>query len=265
MARLPSWRDQVEQDYTGARKWGTGVNPIHARRGGYEGRNIRPHNYEPEDPGFEVGETYAYEDWSYTDDIPSNVDHSFLMEHPNLSDPSVRGQAEYPSWNENGWRKRATYQAVDPREGKTWQAQWGNAADGWRNKETGEVLNSTVADDTQLWRQTSFQQRDQTRHNEAAQFRGTDDARSGIVSRIPGMRVKSWSGETRHAEMEPKSQDYHTRPWRYRGVGTGPRDWMLVNEMYVSEPIQRQVPADVDQGGVEIDMTSGGFYDESWD
>jgi hypothetical protein len=268
MARLPSWRDQLQQSYVGSRKWGTGINPIHRQKQGYEGRNLAPGSYEPVNTGL-VNEYYGFTD---EDMAASYQDLGWMKQHPNLGDPSIRGHVDMPSWGygptagPQGAGKRALRQGMNPRESHPNQVQSGSSAAGWLNKITGAVLDSVTSDDSQLYVQTSMTQRDQTRVNDRAVNRGTDDARHGIPSRIPGMKVLVYSGDYRHDEMTPKEQTFGYRPWRYRTAGTGPREWMLPNEMYVSEPLRRELPVDVDQG---INDTQAGNdaiddYVEGW-
>lgn len=270
MARLPSWRDQLPQSYTGARKWGTGINPIHAQRQGYEGRNLAPPGtYEPVSTGL-VNESFGYTD----EDMTVYEDLGWMNQHPNLGDPSIRGkQDQMPPWGygptagPQGAGKRAIRQGMNPRESHPNQVQSGSAAAGWLNKITGAVLDSVVSDESQLYVDTSMVQRDKVQTNERAVARGTDDARHEIPSRIPGMKVLVYSGDYRHDEMRPKEQTFGYRPWRYRTAATGPREWMLPNEMYVSEPLRRELPVDVDQGINDTQAGSDtGEYDyvEDW-
>lgn len=261
MARLPSWRDQLAQDYTSARKWGTGVNPVHAKRAGFEGRNTAP--------GYEIAPDTGLVslDMGYVDDEIPGMDTSYMSEHPGLGDPSIRGSGEgMPPWGHGyaptpqGTISRIFKRGMSPREQESIQEPNARGGDGWENKLVGEVNDSEVSDDSQIFVQTSRRQRDAIRNNTAATMRGTDASRHEISSRIPGMRAPVYSGGPRHYDMEPKAQEYFTRPWKYRGVGTGDPEWMKANEFQSVQPRRREIPADVYQGDSETD---GSYMPES--
>lgn len=260
MARLPSWRDELPQSYAGARKWGTGINPIHSKKEGYEGRNLAPGVYEPGNTGL-VSHDYGF----MAEDLGADgMDTSFMEYHPNLGDPSIRGKSDMPSWNEGGWFKRMLKQGMNPREGVPEQIPNQTVGMGWINKAHGDELSSGDSDPSTVYVKTSEVQRDQMKNNNAAVLRGTDDARSEIPSRHVGMKVKEYPGGQRHEDMFPFQQSYDTRPWKYRGVGTGDPKWMLVNEMYVSEPLTREIPADVNQGVNETALESESDFEDGW-
>lgn len=265
MARLASWRDQIPQSYVGARKWGTGINPVHAVRDGYEGRNLAPGIYDPVDTGL-VNYDFGYVDEDYS----SAEDVTHMEPHPNLSDPSVRGTSDLPPW---GRGQTPVPQGTTTRlrkRGMSWRDEYinvvpnGPAGDGWENKQSGELLNSATADDAQVFVQTSMRQRDEIRTNSAAVTRGTDDMRGDIATRLVGMRLKIWSGGYRHIDMEPKEQQYLPRPWRYRGAGTGDVSWMSANEFQSVDPITREIPPDVYQGRSENVMAGGDVDTDDW-
>jgi hypothetical protein len=270
MAGLPSWRETTPVRYTGAGKWGTGVNPVHSKREGYEGRNLAPGVYDPPDTGLVETDDYGYmseDNFPYV--LPSETDLSFMQEHPNLGDPSIRGRADMPAWGygafpiPEGTAKRRLRQGMNPREIYTNVRPAAHGGDGWENKRTGDVLDSRTADVSQLFVQTSERQRDAVQSNARAQARGTDDPRSEIPSRIPGMRLKIYSGGERHDDMTPREQSYSVRPFLYRTAGTGPRAWMAPNEMYVSEPIERILPPDTDEQLTSENTIAGSdFYSE---
>lgn len=265
-----SWRESLPQSYSGARKWGTGINPIHGKRGGYEGRNLAPGNEVMPDNGV-ITEDYGY----MPEDIGDGygVDFSYMDAHPNLNDPKTqRAQTRMPSWGygdmptPQGTRKRIVREGMSYKEGHTDIQPRGTAGEGWRNKLSGAVNDANVADESQLFVQTSMRQRDLAKNNNLAQMRGTDDARAEIPSRIVGVRTPVYSGGQRHEDMYPFQQDYRVRPFRYRRVGTGPENWMEVNAENPVTPRQRSVPADVDTGGYETDVITDDGYDEqeSW-
>lgn len=140
--------------------------------------------------------------------------------------------------------------------------------EGWLNKNHRATPNNArVSDDSQYTRNTSMQQRDATRTNANALLRSTDEPRSGIKSRIPGMIQKVYSGGERHYDMTPREQDYILRPWRNRTAGTAPEQWLEGQEMYVSDNIQRQPPPDPEMGPNSptlTDETSFGYTAEDY-
>jgi len=69
-----------------------------------------------------------------------------------------------------------------------------------------------------------------------------------IGSRIPGQKLRFWSGGERHYDMFPRQQDLIIRPFWARNAGTGYVEWMAPNEMYVSSPYNRMAPSDANVG-----------------
>lgn len=269
MARLPSWRDQLPQSYAGARKWGTGVNPIHAKREGYEGRNIAPGNITQPDPGLITEFEFGEDDGLYV----GVVDLTFMEAHPNWGDPKThRTVTNMPAYGPGsaptpqGTRKRIRMEGMSYKEGHTNAQPAGPAGEGWENKVHGVELDARTSDQRQYEIQTSMAQRDLPRENVNAQLRGTDDARESIAPRHVGMKVKSYSGGQRHEDMFPFQQEYRPRPWRFRGAGTGPVAWMDVNAENPVTPRTRDVPADVYQGDSETAVTADDAIgtDEGW-
>lgn len=265
MAGIPSWRDQMGSGYADARKWGTGINPIHAQRSGNESRNIAPTPTVPAPTGME---SVSYLDMSYVAE-DGGMDGTFLGAHPNLGEHRHRARTAHPSWGDGpsatpqGTRKRILREGVNPREGKTEQPR-GEAGGGWLNKITSWVQNSQSADPSQLQIRTSERQRDEVRNNSAAVMRGTDAVREPIPSRITGQRLKVYSNAERHADMELRTIDHRTRPFVFRTAGTGPRHYLLPNENTSVTPLTREVPADVDTGMDESTILGDSAYTEGW-
>lgn len=257
---LPSWRDQIPHNYTGARKWGTGINPIHSVKGGpqYKGRNIAPGTYNADllDNAGLVAYDFGFmpEDQAY--EYPA-VDMSYLKDHPNWGAPDPHGTTGSfpPRTGQNnlpsGIAYRARKMARPWNEGMPNTAPNGTVGEGWLNKEHGEILDSRISDSSQYTVWTSERQRDLSKGNDVAVVRGTDDARHVIASRITGMKVRIWPDGKRHEEMENKTQEYRPRPWKYRSAGVGPYEG--INDMHVSIPRRRDIPADVDQGTAEVE------------
>jgi hypothetical protein len=204
-----------------------------------------------------IGDQYGYT----IEDLAATGDFSFMREHPAWDEDAKRGQSDLPSWGHkkgppSGTALRAKKQGMNPRETRAIQDPDEDVAQGWTNKTHGAVLDSLMADDSQLYVQTSSVQRDETRVNDSSQLRGTDAAREGIPSRIPGMKLKNYPTE-RLDDMTPWTQDVVWRSFLVRTAGTADPAQMGVNEMYVSQPMTRDVPADVDQGPNETDGNYG--------
>lgn len=257
--------------YASALKQGTGINPIHAQYGG-EGRNTAPdgtvqapdptlidiQQYQPPEPDFAPYQTWGYGHETGLADRPP-----FESNEAEARAATMQG---YPTWGDHkgpgGNRIRAILKGatlglrsrVQPNE---------DVAQGWRNKENSYVEDAVTSDPSQYIMQTSMVQRDAVRAG--SQSSGTSsEYNAPIASRIPGMRARFWSGGERHADMEPKSQDQIIRPFYPRTAGTGYSDWMQVNDMYVSEPIDRTAPDNPYQGETvgDTDQSNFGYTDE---
>lgn len=267
MAGIPSWRDSLAENYTGARKWGTGVNVIHSNTDDGTGRVMAPGEAPyglPSDSPI-LADTYGYT----TEDLAATGDVSFTNWHPGWGENPQRGKSDLPSWGHrkgppSGTGFRSLKRGMSEKEVEAQQIPSETVSEGWTNKTTGNVLDSIVSDPSQYIVQTSERQRDLTRVNSAAVVRGTDADRAGIPSRIVGMKVKNYSRGEREEDMTPWTQDLWHRVFHIRTAGTGNPALMDPNEMYVSQPMTREVPADVDQGASEstggYGYTSGDYY-----
>lgn len=259
MAGIPSWRQQLTSSYTGVRKWGTGINPIHSSSDDGTGRVMAPgeapYGLPPDSPL--IDDQYGYT----IEDLSASADYSFMREHPAWDEDAKRGQSDLPSWGHrhgppSGTRIRSKKRGMNPREIEGQQNPSETVSEGWTNKTHGSVLDSTESDTSQLYVQTSDIQKNETRVNSAATTRGTDADRTDIPTRLTGMKVKNYSTGERLEDMEPWTQDLYWRAFVVRTAGTADPAQMGVNEMYVSQPMTREVPADVDQGPLETD---GGY------
>jgi hypothetical protein len=266
-----------EIPYTGAAKWGTGINPVHAMYG--EGPPIRIMGREGEEgsagyDGQPAGLNSLPQDW-----IPAEL---WGYHH---QDSTINNYVYYddrPTWGEQPPDYRADVvnhppgMSNDPAETKTTgtnnvfrQIQEGahryrqkfadslpseTVTEGWRNKPKGNPANSQVSADSQYTIQTSMQQRYRARNNDHAVARSTDDPRHVIHSRVIGQRLKIYSGQERHYDMFPFQQDEINRPFWYRRAGTGIPEMMGPNEMYQSQAYQRTPPPDPDMGPQEVDQ-----------
>jgi hypothetical protein len=266
---------QVNVGYSGAKRWGTGIHPVHAEHG--EGPPLRTWNRQPgpSTPSDQPGEVSTaltdMEQWGYTpDDIPNLELYSYWDERPNWGDDeaSYRGSTDdMPSYGrQHGGTPRGTafraLQAGVPLERETpVQIPNETVSEGWLNKEHGNILDARTSDQSQYERQTSMQQLHVSRNNTLATLRGTDDPREPIATRLTGMKVKEWSGGERHYDMLPYSQDVMYRPFMYRTAGTDDPVKMGPNEMYVSVPVQRDAPPDPYLGQTEDTLDNYGYQE----
>ena len=278
-----SWTAQNANanQYVGALRWGTGSNPVKERYG--EGPPLRttgrldgpdiPTDALSDIPGtLEDPYLYGYcpEDIGTTlyNGMPPPVGADMVAYRGSVetqggqppwglisSDPVMREFADEPDQSPFLWSAAMTHQF--PTE---------TVSEGWQNKISDGINDAEVSDPAQYERQTSMQQVNPApgRNNSAAVARRTDDARSKIMTRLTGMKLKPWSQGQRNADMFPYQQDMMLRPFWYRTAGTDDPSKMDPNAMYVVEPIQRDVPPDPDLGPEEtaIDDGSGNYSSE---
>jgi hypothetical protein len=249
--------------YIGALKWGTGINPVHSIHG--EGDPLRTTGREP---GPDEAE---YNPDGVPQELINPVRYGYTMEdvvplgHYPDAPPAVGTETSvirddidsYPAWG-----------PVMPSSGTVFRSIQAGAAvhrhtpisfptetvsEGWENKTVTYVNDAEVSDPVQYERQTSMQQVNPAagRNNGLAVARGTDDARDKIMTRLTGMKRKPWSEGERNADMFPYQQDMKIRPFWYRTAGTGLAENMQTNDMYVSDPIQRDPPPDPYLGDLE--------------
>jgi hypothetical protein len=256
--------------YAGALKWGTGNNPVHSVYGAGPPIGVTGRIPGPDMPGdqpsdipesFENPDQYGYcmEDiatsgyWGMPPEWGTDV--SVLR-----SSSSLGTQGGPPDWDVTSadpemTRFRNTPEQ-DPRLWSTDMKSWPTetVSEGWLNKATGQVNDAEISDPAQYERQTSMQQVNPAagRNNNSAVARGTDEPRFDILTRLTGMKIKPWSQGQRNEDMFPFQQETMVRPFWYRTGGTGYPEDMLPNEMYVSDPIQRDVPPDPYLGETEI-------------
>jgi len=267
------WARQHAQPLeSGAAKWGTGIDPIHAFYGGppvrVEGRlgeGSSPDVHPPAYASSQFVETKA--PWGYEpDDLagldvyadPNTAIHGLPFYQdgwPDLGVGITTTRRDIPRYASHPWGApqrvfemiraiRAGARNPDSKVSKVIPTE--TVGEGWRNKVHGTVADAVPSDPSQYEMQTSMQQRYRTRNNQAAVTRGTDDPRTDIRSRATGQKVKVYSGGERHYDMAPFQQDQINRPFWYRQAATGPQtpDYLDVNQMFVATPLQRTPPAD---------------------
>lgn len=281
---------QLEVSYVDARRWGTGINPVHAIRGD----TSRPQNPRLDEGGLDQTPAHlAYPgdfvesppDWGYEcDDIAGlDVFTSAATEGiPVVNDPDwpnreetdssrayIRRETSHP-WGMSALAKtllrsmRAGQHDEDYRVSNEVPTE--TVSEGWLNKPDamgiGEIPDDNVltSDPAQYERQTSMQQRHMTLNNERAVNRGADDERTSIESRIAPMKVKVYSGDERHYDMFPYQMDDMPRPFAYRTAGVGPVRYMQDNAQYVRTPLQRTPPPDPSMGTPDTELSETDQY-----
>jgi hypothetical protein len=180
------------EDYSGALKWGTGINPIHSVK--WEGAPLRSTGRDPgpdgpsDKPSEVPGGLVNHETWGYTPEDIASLAGDFQPGTPAWGTETTELRAAnypgLPGWGyENTGDERLDFalspELADPLwrgiEIKSFPTE--TVTEGWRNKETGQVLAARTSDPAQYERQTSMQQVNPIagRNNDAAVARGTDD------------------------------------------------------------------------------------------
>jgi hypothetical protein len=258
---------------SGAKKQGTGINPVHYQYGG-QGRDIAPgeqilvlpDELEPtryEDP---LDDNLAENLWGYDQDTGTSDRPPLGMDPQDFRNNSN----DFPEWGEyeNGLPGGSNIRDEDHGalvRSTPKQTPDETVSEGWLNKVHGTVSNSRVSDTSQLFMQTSQTQRDKTRAGSQMPEGRANEQDAPIRSRIPGKKLRFFSGGERHYDMFPQQQDPSLRPWWNRNAGTGYPEWLEPNFAYESLPMTRVVPPDpytgpdVAQGDTSNDY---GYTDE---
>lgn len=291
MAITGSWktRASVSNEYTGALKWGTGINPIHAQRDPQHHPtatreplgSTQPSGPVPEEIEGPVQWGYCYEDSQYY----IGEDYRYLEEdHPNWGENEY-GRADrasvnpdFPSWGDyggtpGGEHTRSVSHGSEVENARAIAVPTRGSTGGWLNKARQEMNAAHVSDERQYVVATSLVQGPgmQMSDNSRAQARGTDAARSGIRSRTAGMKEKDYAksrgmgGGEGTPDMYPYQQSELKRPFFYRSAGVPPGEPHARNGMEGRTPLQRTVPADPYPGeyvASEMDYgyTDGDYY-----
>jgi len=273
------WARQNLQGYTGANVWGTGIHPVHSHYGSEalrtapvtlrEGESVPPHQAIPDALVGKELWGYTVEDSNYTgveydgrprwgDDAPEHRGSGTQQPPVGSSGALVNTFRAMADGAHRVFRSRSPYNGSIQ-----YQIPSETVSEGWLNKPHGTPGDAVPSDIQQLERQTSMQQRYQTRVNEAAVIRNTDVPRTGINSLVTGQKVKEYSGGERHYDMLPKEQDVIPRPFWYRTAGTGEPADMIPNTMYTIQPIERVPPAEPSIGQPETTFVGEyGYTDE---
>lgn len=257
--------------YTGARKWGTGINPVHGISFSLDEPTGQkePHTLQgPNTPGQEslpeglLNPADEAPEFGYTDEEFASMTWGYgpqtgTSDRPGTDVPtqSMRfdTSANYPGMgNEPGPPGGAAIRSEEHGDIAGVSAKLGDkeetVGEGWINKVAGGVVDATVSDPAQYEMNTSMTQRDKVRAGSQRGAGSASEFSAPIGSWRPtwGNRIKLWSGGRRHWDMTPRRQDDMIRPFWYRTAGTGYRQWMSANEAfnYQVEPLQRSPVAD---------------------
>jgi hypothetical protein len=271
--------------YTGARKWGTGINPVHWLTDPNEGRpgkpihtgtgpNGSPSAQLPENLLDDTVPEYGYTDEDFSSAIWGYGYDTGTADRPGLgiSTEDSRGSTKnFPSRTQPGPPSGDSIRRLEKGAQRTNDAlvtPSETVSEGWRNKTVDSVNNARVSDPSQYEMQTSMTQRDKVREGSQRGAGSASEYTAPIGSYRPtwGMRLKPWSGKQRHYDMTPRVQDDIPRPFWYRQAGTGYVEWMRANEAfnYQVHPLQRQ-PVPDPYAGFPIPAPGNVFEEESSD
>lgn len=274
----------AQNSYTGADKWGTGINAVHSLIYNAGRSDDEPHT--AQGPGGESSNSipgemidvaepeYGYTDeeftnsyiWGYgtqtgTEDRPArDVEINQFRNQMPPKWPGAPGDEGGPPAGD--LIRNDDHGAITGDNAKLGYKEE-TVSEGWRNKQVGGIIDAQDSDVSQLYMQTSQVQRDKVREGSQASGRASEYmAPIGSWRPTWGVRVKPWSGGRRHYDMTPKRQDQYFRAFWYRQPGTGIVEQMEPNEAfnYQHEPMQRQ-PVQDPYAGTEVPR-SGSVYDE---
>jgi hypothetical protein len=274
MAVTGAWG--VKNAYSGAEKWGTGINPIHSIRNSGD-----PEELISIKEGFYNGEGGTVPDEITEDYSFATTDYS--GEDPRMTDSNPVGKsydrsqipANYPSWEKPGiereedtaWR---SIPHLSPMESfryvnSTFAGQ--NVTGGWQSKQRGQDAYSQTSNQTQYEINTSMVQGPGVgvMVNTRAQERGLEP-RSPITSRTAGMREKFYGmsfemgGGEATPRMFPYQQSGIKRPFYYRTPGLAPEVYQQYNSIEGRQPYTYVAP---DNPYTGPDATSSTGYDYS--
>lgn len=259
MAIAGAWRAKQDSPIpnVGYLTEGTGINPIHSVHSSSRGRDIAPGGVVGQiDDG--LTDQFAPENLGYCDEDTSSVLWGYGVETGTADRPSLdvsdsgfrRATTEhYPQYGQymagvpGGTTIRAMeHGALANSTPKVMPDE--DAAQGWMNKVRSFLLDSVDSAPAQLLVQTSEVQRDTVRRGSQTPAGRENEYDAPITQAIPGMRLKIYSGQERHSEMMPKSQDQIIRPFWLRTAGTGDPANMEPNAMVTNSPVMRVPPAD---------------------
>jgi hypothetical protein len=268
-----TWRRSATSDarYTGALKWGTGINPVHSEAGVGPALIDPKLNYDTPDLGAGDDAARMIDDqfWPPPPDEEGDNNSQFwgygqegdLRDHPNYQEvgdantAGSRAELNQPNWPPWGGSRKTAPGGTFIRSllhgaltvNKSRQVPSETVSEGWENKAHGIAANSLPSDDSQLIMQTSMTQRYKVRAGSQSAGRASEYS-APVSSRVTGQKLKIYSGQERHYDMTPYDQDEILRGFLSRQAGTGYTEWQHPNEMFVNEPMQREPAPDPFQG-----------------
>lgn len=230
MAVTGAWKGRAVQaeGYTGAMRWGTGINPIHAKRdpqrhpditreplGATEWSGAVPeeilgplqwgYGY---DDQFYAGEEYRYlvEDHpNWGEDSAGRPDRAGVIQQPGAY-PQPEGWPSWgPHWDDNpvdgfpvagppgGAAVRSYSDGLDAERRRAMAVPTPGVSGGWLNKARQEQNEAVTSAPAQYEITTSMRQVHGVMANDRAARRGTDDPRATITTRTAGMKVKQFA------------------------------------------------------------------------
>lgn len=270
MAITGAWKDSRSVQ-SGARKWGTGVNPVHADHRG-AGRDIAPTGSEPVDALL----TTHYDDDGWSNEPWQAENHELprdigMFDRPNYGENPQHARAsagDFPEWGpyaqgvpggtEIRTRKHGADDQSTPNQNPT-----ETVSEGWVNKaHLDQPEDSVTADIAQVLMQTSMTQRDKQREGSQRGSGSASEYSAPIRDRMPGMRIKVYSGGRRHEDMRPKTQTQRIRAFWNRSAGTADERLLQPNAQNPVTPRTRTVPGDPYTGPPVSDAANYGYQDE---
>ncbi len=304
MAIAGSWKAGLvtPSEYAGALRWGTGINPVHGVRDAGTRETGIKENLLPlgeDGQGGEVPEAIlGPAQWGYCSEdaaLFGGEDYRYLDDHPNWGEMPQRqqdsigavrpGTQEWPSWGPHGadqddwdaWQLpaypggdslRAVSEGAEVENAKAIAVPTRGWRGGWLNKAHGAVELAETSDPRQYEITTSMVQLQQTRVNDAAVTRGTDDPRSPIHTRLTGQKVKSYAkssgmgGGPATPDMSKQAQDLPYRPWFFRQGAMPPPPDTTWGTITYFDPIERTLPVDAGETVTvtETDLGSDDSY-----
>lgn len=271
MALTGNWKASQESE-AGALKWGTGINPVHAIHSD-DGRGIATGGTDTlVDPSL-VGNPWQDYDFADYESAHETPQEDGSADYPKLgtTTDNLRNHAGgFPSWGDyaqglpGGSGIRGENHGADMGNTPN-QTPTEDVAQGWRNKDTGEVQLAVESSQAQVFRQTSDQQLFQTRQGSQRGPGSQSDYEQPIKSRIPGQKVLSFSTGERLYDMEPREQIPRIRGWWSRTAGTGRAAWMQVNAQNPVEPRTRLIPPEPSTGSPVLATTYDDYGYQSED
>lgn len=294
MAISGTWASRYAnaQNYTGARRWGTGYNPIHEVRDN-PGRvigtreNLLPLG-DPSDGAPDQilsADDYVMADWDGEEPYPDEV-FRYQDSEPRWGTPTetfrdaTMGNPVMGEWDEWGGptiTDDTRWEVGDVSHGEAEERQHAIAVPtrglngGWLNKARGALARPEAQDPGDPGYQLAINtgsvqgQGLKSSGNERAVARGTDAPREAIQSRTAGMVVREFArslgmgGGAGTPDMQPFQQTPGLkRPFFPRRAGLPPMEAHTWNEMEGRVPLQRTVPPDPYQGDPEAAGRTGG-------